>query len=157
MRKAQTEIIGLVIIVILIALGMLFALQFAIKKPSAGKTQAVKESTLAANFLNALLSTTTECNKRSIKELLQDCAVFGAINCGAESSCSYAHKAVSEIIDSTLGKWNKKYALTIKDGQELSQFAFEKGSCLGEKEAKVRPVPVGAGYQITLRLEICRE
>ena len=97
-RRAQMEIMGLVIIIILIAIGMLFGVQFLLKKPTARPTASVKESILAANFLNAMLSTTTDCYDRSMRDLLQDCALTsGATTCMTPdnftlNSCDYAQE-----------------------------------------------------------------
>ncbi len=74
-KKSQMEIMGLVVIIILIAIGMLFAVQFLLKKPTGETAAKAEESVLAANFLNAMLSTTTECQSRTVRELLQDCAL----------------------------------------------------------------------------------
>ena len=76
-KKAQAEIIGLVIIVIMITMGMLFMAQFAIKEKPEKKIFTRKG--LAYSSMSAIMKTTAWCleiNKPlSIgKELLEDCA-----------------------------------------------------------------------------------
>lgn len=154
-RKCQMEIMGLAIIMILVGLGLLFAVQF-ILKPSQDTTVRVKESVLAANFLNTLLSTNTPCLQRNIKELLQDCALTGGIiECSGGRSCEYAGQQIKQILDNTLAIWRKDYKFSISGAPEVAKITFAKGKCAGDKEAKEHPVPVKSGFNIVLKLEIC--
>ncbi len=68
MKKAQTDMIGLAIIVFLLVFILLIYLVFSSQiKP---KT-SIKESTITNNLLNALLDLTPECNpSRSIHKIL---------------------------------------------------------------------------------------
>ncbi|MEM4264148.1 MAG: hypothetical protein QW666_04645 [Candidatus Woesearchaeota archaeon] len=154
-KRSQMEILGLVVIIILIAIGMLFAVQFLIKKPTGKSAAAVKESVLAANFLNSMLSTTTACNSLSVKELLQDCALTsGAVDCNGVSSCYYAGEQIGIMLERTMKKWNKEYYFSIAGAYDVEQINF--GSpCPGEKESKTHPVPVRPGFEIKLILDIC--
>lgn len=154
-RKCQMEIMGLAIIMILIGLGLLFAVQF-ILKPSPDITARVKESTLAANFLNTLLSANTACQQRNIKELLQDCALTGGIiECPDGRSCEYAKKQIKLILDDTLAVWRKDYRFNVSGSPEITPISFARGKCAGDKEVKEHPVPVKPGFNIVLKLEIC--
>ena len=154
-KRSQMEIMGLVIIVILVAIGMLFAIQFLMKKPVGKETTAVKESTLAANFLNTMLSTTTDCFGRNMRELLQDCALTGgATNCFGMSSCDYAADQLDVMLNTTLGKWNKEYYFSITGAPDVERISFGEECTTCEREAKIHPVPVRPGFEISLRLEI---
>lgn len=163
-NKSQMEIMGLVIIIILIAIGMLFAVQFMLKKPTGKPTAAVKESILAANFLNALLSTSTDCYERNIRELLQDCALTsGATTCTSEggfpmNSCDYVEAQIRYILDNSIDMWNKDYYFTIEGSSDVERImigTLDDEPCPGEREAKSHPVPVRPGFEIKLWLEIC--
>ncbi|MBD3304655.1 hypothetical protein GF343_05955 [Candidatus Woesearchaeota archaeon] len=154
-KRSQMEIMGLVIIVILVAIGMLFAIQFLLKKPVGRETAAVKESTLAANFLNTLLSTTTDCFDRNMRELLQDCALTGgSITCFGMSSCDYADDQLKIMLENTLGRWNKDYYFSIKGAPDVEKIKFGEECTYCEREAKIHPVPVRPGFEISLKLEI---
>ncbi|MBW2973335.1 hypothetical protein KY346_03000 [Candidatus Woesearchaeota archaeon] len=155
-NKSQMEIMGLVIIVILVAIGMLFAVQFLLKKPAGRETAAVKESTIAANFLNAMLSTTTDCYNRNIRELLQDCALTGGTTrCpGQRNSCDYAADQIRIMLDKTLSTWNKDYYFSIKGAPGVEAISFGNSCPECEREAKIHPVPVRPGFEIQLTLEI---
>jgi hypothetical protein len=154
-KRGQMEIMGLVIIVILVAIGMLFAIQFLINAPAGRETSAVKESTMAANLLNTMLSTTTECYDRNIRELLQDCALTGgSTNCLGQSSCDYARDQIQLMLDNTVGVWNKDYYFSIQGADSVAKIDFGEQCTTCEREGKVHPVPVRPGFEITLRLEI---
>ncbi len=151
--KAQMEILGLAIVVILIALAMLFAVQFFLLKPVSEPTKTVKESFLAANFLNSCLGTSTKCFDRNIKELLQNCALGGSLNCpGNINSCLYSRQEIEKMLDSSLGLWKKSYFFNI-DG--LAGGFSIGDACKGEKEYEEHPVVVRPGFDILLSLEIC--
>ncbi len=126
-KKAQMEIIGLVVIVILISVGMLFLTKFALQDEPDKKIFTRKE--LAASTMAALMKATAPDCKGSLtsipqveKQLLEDCAVL-KLNPGADSnyqctlgnglvdSCNYLKAKLTEILETTLGKWGKSYEL----------------------------------------------
>lgn len=152
------EVMGLAMIIILIALGMLFAVRFILKKPSVQPVQTAKESTLAANFLNVLLNTNTHCNQRTIKELLQDCARTGGItNCGTTNSCTFASETINTLLDTTFNQRNKAYQFSITGAPEVQKIQLSNGKCTKDKEAKQHPLPVTPGFDIILKLELCEK
>lgn len=157
-RRGQMEIMGLAIIVILVSLGLLFAVQWMLKAPSK-QAQRAKESVLAANFLNTMLATTDlECNKRTVRELLQDCALTGGITqCPTgRHSCEEAKHIMDILFDNTLKKWNMKYHFSMTGATPVEQLQFQTTPCPGEREQKIHPLPVRPGFEISLVLEICR-
>lgn len=155
-KRGQMEIMGLAIIVILVALGLLFAVQWMLKAPKP-QVQRAKESVLAANFLNTMLGTTTDCNKRTIRELLQDCALTGGITkCGDVTSCAYAQNIISDLFEQTFKQWNMKYHFAMTGATPIEQLNFQTEPCPGEREQKIHPLPVRPGFEISLKLEICR-
>ncbi len=156
MAKAQMEIMGLAIIVILVALGMLFAVQWMLKAPGVTPAEAVKESQLAANFLNTLLSTSTDCFDRPVRGLLQDCALTGGrLDCFGVSSCAYVQREMTPMFEGSLGSWNKDYYFSISGSPDVETLTAGQ-PCTGEYESKRHPVPVRPGFEITLKLDICR-
>ena len=154
-RRSQMEIMGLVIIVILVAIGMLFAVQFLMKQPVGKTAAAVKEGTLAANFLNTMLSTTTDCFNRNVRELLQDCALTGgSTTCFGMDSCDYAAVQIDFMLEKTLKRWNKDYYFSITGAPDVERISFGSECRDCEREAKIHPVVVRPGFEISLRLEI---
>ena len=154
--KSQMEIFGLLIIVILIALGLLFAVYYLYTKPDSKAVQRGKESLLAANFLNTLLGTTTDCREKTVRDLLQDCArTGGALNCDGPTTCQKAQEVIGRIMSNTLDSWSTNYRFFMNGTQEVEAIAFSHGECTGELESKTHALPVG-GFDVTLTLDICR-
>jgi hypothetical protein len=155
-KKSQMEIMGLAIIVILVALGLLFVLLWVAKTPPTKQVQRAKESVLAANFMNTMLGTTTGCNQRTVRELLQDCALTGGSTpCADRTSCAFAHEAIQHMLDETFLHWHLPYHLNMSGSSQLEQFDFG-APCTGEREEKIHPLPVRPGFEITLVMDICR-
>jgi len=129
--KAQTEIFGLIVIVLLVTVGLLFAVGFLVKKPPATLKQDYQSSEVGYNTLAAILGTNivdvqagtpTFCHQLTVTELIQDCAENNPsyqLSCGAsaspELSCEYIEKLINgTFFRETLDKWHYKYQLTIK-------------------------------------------
>lgn len=157
------EIMGLAIIVILIGLALLFATQYALKKPQP-TIQTTKEKTIATNFITAMLNTNTKCNQRQISELIQDCALNKQVNCEEETNpCNYANAQIKQLLDKTINAWNKKYDMTIAQPEQknnpLMKFTTSttsKKACPNLKTSSgIFPLSVLSGYTIEIILDIC--
>ncbi|PIZ51461.1 hypothetical protein COY27_03660 [Candidatus Woesearchaeota archaeon CG_4_10_14_0_2_um_filter_33_13] len=146
-RSAQMEMIGLVIIVILISLGMLFAAQFALKENPQKKIFTRKG--LSYSTMSALMKTTvyepgcegdfkSSLNPQIGKDLLEDCARnkgfiqdngFSLYRCRNQHTCIFLREFISEMLNETLGGWNKNYEFTselIQAESDVPQPLFEK-------------------------------
>ncbi len=161
-NKGQTEIFGLVIIVILMAIGLLFAVVILTKTPIT-EVARVKENVQAANFLNTMMGTTSVgCGKRSVRELLQNCAVatkdwVGASLCeDGRNTCELAELMIKQMLGQTLGKWGKNYRFYMNGTEAVEQIQIENGPCEGEREGSTRPEKIRAGMDIRLTLYICK-
>ena len=161
-KRSQTEIFGLVVIVILLAIGLLFAVMILTKTPTR-ETQRVKESVQAANFLNTMMGTTsTNCAKRSARELLQNCALatkewIGAALCeGGLNTCELLQIMTSQMLNQTLGKWGKNYRFYINGTEAVEQIKIEAGPCEGEREGSTRQEKIRSGLDVELTLHICQ-
>lgn len=160
-RKGQTEIFGLVIIVILLALGLLFAV-FILTKQEA--TISTKESIQARTYLSTLLGTTVmECNKQSVRELLENCmdATFtsgkyiGAGNClDGTNSCTKSKNIMALTLAETFGKWGYTYEFTIPDNDVLKTLNASNGECKSERERGIWKL-IKTGRSATLTLDLC--
>ena len=125
MKRAQMEMVGLVVIVILITLGMLIFAALSISQgPKEKKIFTRKE--LAYSTLSALMKTTIEegvCGFDFRPELeadiLEDCAAhvdnpsFSTFQCEYNgqklNSCEFFREIASDLFEETLGNWNKRY------------------------------------------------
>ena len=88
-KKAQTEILGLAIIVVFIAIGMLFVIKFSLNKPEERTREQFIRSELAANILNSMIDAHTSCRNLDFAALLKDCAENnpGKVRCTISSTC----------------------------------------------------------------------
>lgn len=157
MSRSQMEIFGLVIIVILVALGLLFAI-VVLTKPSPGVSR-VKESVVASNFLNTIMNTdAVGCGDRTVRNLLQDCALSGpnAVVCpNGLTSCEFAERIVEQMLERTLGEWGKEYDFSISGAPYVRDIHIFNSECGGEVEAASRPEKVRASLDMIVMLKLC--
>ena len=151
MKKAQIEILGLMIIMVLIALGVLFAVKYVFLAPKTEIKQEFTEKNIALNMLDVMLGTDVLCNTNhiSIQNLLIDCNRYppnGIIMCGSASSCTFVENEIKSIFASTLDKWGNKYKFKINNAVKL-----ENGECKGDIKTGIQPLP----YDLEIKLEIC--
>ena len=157
-KKAQMEIMGLAIIIILVSLAMLFIVQFVILRQPTDIKEKFTHKQLAKNTINTMLSTTSNCKFISIEDLLIDCAEGGFIQCPGGNSCTHSSSIIQEVLDNTLDKWNKKYYLTIKaDNEDIKGLpSFGEQPCPGEKTSSAPccflPTQIGT---MNINLDIC--
>jgi hypothetical protein len=158
MKRGQTEMIGLVVIVILITLGMLFAAQFALKESPQKKIFTRKG--LSYSTMSTIMKTTVyedncqgdfrnRINPQVGKDLLEDCAKnkdyspdgFSLYHCNDEHSCVFLEKFIAELLNETLGSWSKHYEFSstlIQVSGDSSEELFEPiifgGGCRGKEK-----------------------
>ena len=148
---------GLLLIVVLFAIGVLFALYFSLS-PDTGTSQEPKESILARNTVATLRKTTTDCHDRTVEELLQDCArTQGAITCSpGVNTCQKADKVIGDILKEFFDGIGRDYSLTIRNIPYFSSTVYGVKKCKGSQEADEQFIPVGIGYDVPVKLVICR-
>ena len=158
MKKSQSEILGLAIVVVIILVATIFVVKFSLNKPTNYRTDFLS-SEIASNMLNTFLKTTArDCSQLTMTELLQDCAQTGgdgSIRCNnGEYSCSFVKLAANEIFTKTLDKWKMDYEfLAYVDVN--TPFIRLGRKCAGEKESKLFPIPISTGAMY-VELDICR-
>lgn len=154
--KGQMEIMGLTIVVVLIALGILFAVRYTMFDSGDDTLQTFADAQLASHFLNTMTGVTTSCHDASITDLIQDCGLTAGLQCGARNSCGEVEYAIGLMLDASLNKWNKEYYFHFDGPQRLESIEF--GSpCTGAQDSKRHPIPLGAGAgSVDLILDICQ-
>ncbi len=115
-RKSQTEIMGLMIIVIILSLAMLFVFKVVFLKKTTDVGQTYEQSKTVEAFVNTLFQTSSGCTTdTTIQDLLVDCAKnpfsHGTITCtDGRSSCEFANQTIALILQQTVDQWG--YAST---------------------------------------------
>ena len=161
-KKAQMEIMGLAIIILLTAIGLLFAFKFMATKPKNELRQDFVDTKLASNMLNVILKTTLDCKDIEIKNLYQDCAegIANIDYCGTNDPCNKASEVVEDILDNTLKKWERSYHFTATLGSNPPVTDISNKDCTKENigtslESETYPIPTDRGTML-IRLDICR-
>lgn len=156
------EIMGLMIVVILLIIGVLFAVKFVVLKKPPETRQTYARTQLASNLGMALLeSSTAQCRGTAVKDLLMDCASWpgGTITCEDEarsSSCKYVNDTMFFVLEETLVQWKTKFEVKAwtQPGQYIVK--FNNGGCHDNKpgESESFFLPTDAGL-MTLKIYIC--
>ncbi|MBI4448389.1 hypothetical protein HY643_05400 [Candidatus Woesearchaeota archaeon] len=151
MRRAQVEMIGLLIIVFLLIVVGFFFLQLS--KPKESNVEAGKESVRVNSLLNAMKKFTV-CEGYSLNDVLANCENGDAAVCGASSSCGLAKDTVKNISDALLVTYNYKFVV-----DELANFEVSSGRCV-EGVDKISSaesfLSVGGGKKLTLSYSFCK-
>lgn len=148
-NKAQSETIGIAIVVFLLIILMIFVFYLnSLKKPlDLGET-----SLLANNFLNALIDTTTSCNNQTIINLIDDCVYDKKFSC-PESSCDFVKKIISDLLNNVFGVKNIKYYFILSGNEDLNvNFG---NACLEDRETGYYSYN-SYGKNIELKLQLCK-
>lgn len=166
MTRGQMEIFGLVIIVILMSLGLLFAV-VVLTRDTSQEVFRVKQSVEAANFLNTMLGTTApDCNRRLVRELVQDCALGSVVDrriqgvslCEDEkTTCDKLKEVMTDMLERSLGEWGRSYQLSFQGADALELINASEGKCIGEREASTRPEVVRPKFTVNVTLYLCQE
>ena len=153
--KAQMEIMGLAIIIILVILGLLFGMTF-LGKESPDIKQSFEEKTLATSFLNTLLGTSSTCHKATFRVLIQDCAQGGQTKCppSNQNSCEQVKEDFKAIFADLLEVRKKGFRLIAKGPGEVSSISIGE-ECPEEVVAGYQNIPTKFGQPVEIVLQIC--
>lgn len=161
MRKAQMEILGLAIVVVLVLVATTFVVRFLVLKAPTDYRKGFVSSELSSNMLNTFLRTAAvECSQLTMTELLQDCAQSGGaegsgvMTCdNGDDSCKSAKSSAVRIFEDTLSKWEMKYRFLAYTNPQ-DPFIDIGNGCRGEKKSKLFPIPTSTTTLYT-KLDIC--
>ena len=110
-KKSQTEIMGLMIIVIILSLAMLFVFKVVFLKKTTDIGQTYEQSKIVEAFVNTLFQTSSGCTSdTTIQNLLVDCAKNpfdgGTITCtDGRNSCVFVNSTIATILQQTIDEW----------------------------------------------------
>ncbi len=117
MKRGQAEIIGLMLIVILIAIGFLLYVRFSLKADSGPSfKESFEESQLGQTFVNSLAKTEFDCNGQfyTIEEVIEDVAK-GTPRCagGGVTTEERLDDFFSQVLLDTHYLWGRNYKLSV--------------------------------------------
>lgn len=155
MKKAQMEILGLAIVVVLILVATIFVVRFLALKTPADYRKGFVSSELASNMLNTFLKTTAgDCSRLTMTELLQDCAQGRGITCSnGQDPCRFVELTARNIFEKTFDRWNMNYEFLAYVDASMPLIRIGK-PCMAEKKSKVFPIPISTSTMYA-KLDIC--
>jgi flagellin-like protein len=121
MRKGQIEIIGLLIVVVLIVIGALFYVKFALLTPDDDFQKLHSDSIDSNNLINAILNVKVCENTIKIKDGIVACANNEVI-CD-QDACGLVEEGINTIFE-TIG--DKKRSFVVLEGEKVF---LELGEC----------------------------
>lgn len=158
MKKAQIEMMGLVVVVILITVGLFFYLAFAINNENTANVVDVYSSEeMANNFLIALQETyVPECSSSleevTMKDLAIDCARYnrtgtGNYECTGLNSCEKFYNLTEIILNDSLQPYgyNYNFSYIIRVGSQshkVINLSSETGCKKGRAAPGIQQVPL---------------
>ena len=158
-KKAQMELMGLAIIVVIMVIAMFFAIGFLMSAPKKSVVKSFEDDQLATNFIVALLKTSA-CDV-TVEKLIYDCSLNQVLDCdgGTDNSCAHLETVVEDIKNATLDEWGVVYDLHI-DMPSSTDIRHTVPECVGQVEKATQgfqpislyPAPV----QAKVTLDICR-
>ncbi len=153
-NRAQTEIIGLVIVMVLVVMGIMFTMLFIFGRDSVGLSEEFREADLPQSTLDALLKTTSfTCDGRTIDQALRDCIITPTTMCsGTTKVCTAVRYDSEKILSATLKEWGLQYRLDFgTDTVDAIDNNF--GSCIGEyRMGSQRRNFIGSDIDILLKI-----
>lgn len=155
MKKAQTEIMGLVIIIVLIIMIIAFVTKLVVFDETVDYKKQFTNAQITSNMISTLLKTTSrDCNGLSMTELLQDCSQDQDVICADDrDSCDYFIEATQQIFGETLEKWDIDYEFKVFFEEESPIFTLGE-SCFGDKKSKLFPIPTDSEI-LSVKLDVC--
>jgi len=154
MKRAQMEILGLAVVVVIILVATIFIVRFLVLKTPVEYRKGFVSAEIASNMLNTFLKTAAkDCSQLTMTELLQDCAQGKSITCGTVHSCEFVELTAKKIFKDTLDKWSMKYEFLAYADANSPLVKIGK-PCPADKRSKLFPIPI-SGTTMYTKLDIC--
>ncbi|MFA6023270.1 MAG: hypothetical protein WC781_04235 [Candidatus Pacearchaeota archaeon] len=169
-KKAQEEMVGFVLIIVLVAVIAVVFLGISIRKPS---NIVAQQSEAVDSFIKSVAVYTTDCEDpasyyQSIENLILDC--YNGRRCSDErEACNVLQLDLANILNSsyivTNGSYVRGYEMKIESGQNTSRVSIgtfntikvgNLNQCPGSKLFNERSFSTGiSDERIVMRFEIC--
>jgi hypothetical protein len=164
-RKAQLEIIGLVVIVIIVITGLLIFLVYKLSNPTRNIQRAYVNNEIATNILLSIDRVNVEeCPSTRLEELITDCAKPNpSMLCSGYTSCEIINQTINRILINTLYKWDMSFRFSITSPYSTYPYgefiSFDNRNCTARVTQKVRGYALLPLYPVDgsaeMRLDIC--
>ena len=141
-KKSQTEIAGLIFIMIIITIALYFIVSLK-TTPTSNKPVVVSAQLkdVSKNFILTLIKTSSSCGQ-PLTDYITDCSLgLGKLVCEGKDSCHYLNETIKTILDQTLNERNMKYELNISYKDEtITYYNQECGPEMEKPSVGIQPV-----------------
>lgn len=160
-NKAQIEILGLSIIMILIVLGGLFVIVF-LMNTSSSDFSIIHDNQKILSILSVISLQTFDSIKKSSFDLLYDCSDPSIDYFNGVSSCNFLKNKIGELLEENLP--GRNYYFTVRGTGDVAEITLcnpevnsgNCGPCTGEKISQELQISKEAIEELVLHLEVCR-
>ncbi|MBN2367757.1 hypothetical protein JXC34_01965 [Candidatus Woesearchaeota archaeon] len=161
-RKAQTEVLGVAIIVIMLVIGGVIMIRARLNKADETQLDSYEDPELAQSFLNVMMKTKTDINL-IVQDIIQECYADRMDICRTGNTadcCDYAYLVMKNSLQETLGEWSKNYQLTVRKGGETKGKIQDISVNCDENSEQGQPGTYGIPFSpstIIVTLRICKD
>lgn len=162
MKKAQMEMVGLLVIVIVVVVVFMFFASNTLRNAETRQDPVIEftDTHVSGNFGPVLLESSSNCTdannrKLPVKELVEICIVRNNFQCGEINVCEALNKTIENITQNTLFIWYYKYVLTIEKPNSGGIITNITNNCQINQNANtnILPIPTSLGTaRLTLRM-----
>ncbi|NPE27047.1 hypothetical protein HNV12_03530 [Methanococcoides sp. SA1] len=156
-RKAQQEIVGFVLIVVLVMVGLMVFLIISVRN-----APETTDSLEISNMIDSILRTTSECavvyepDYDSYEELFKSCYKNDGCSNLDRSACDFLNESFGEIvevlIESEANLRGYEVEFFVKDGEGLLRWSG--GNCSSFSSGAQRAI-VSRGDSLIVRMRVC--
>lgn len=162
--RAQQEMVGFILIVILVIVGLMVFLVISMNKPLVSV-----ETKSTTNLLSSVMAYTTDCvvsepYRENVMKLIIDCYEDQKCNNMNRMACDYLNETLFKVMSSLIETDNTilSYQFTAyweKADEEKSTafYSLSTGNCAGGTGAKLRGENTPINSELRVALELCTE
>lgn len=162
-KRAQQEMVGFVLIVVLVVIALMIFLVISVRKP----VQST-ESAKIENLLTTLMKYTTNCtlnsepNFESVESLMKSCYKIRECKNLGISACDYMNSSLGNILsdvyksESVYSGYVFSISIATKNSAETeSLFEKSEGNCTGNSETGSERVSLDSQTSMNIALKFC--
>ncbi len=156
--KAQSDMMGLVVIVLIFTIAISFLIFFT-SKDTENPLKAKSLQVQAVNTIISMRQTNTQCRDLTIGQIIGECAWTNSWTSGSCSSpsgdtpCDYANDVIGYLLEESLGSKNKDYYFVAYKEDNVPVLEFGE-RCKGDFVSETQPLKYNLG-NLFITLEIC--
>lgn len=159
-NKAQQEMVGFVLIVVIVVIGMMVFLIISLKN-----SPEAKNSVEVGNALSAIMKQTTGCaivyvpNYDNFEDLFKDCYKDKMCSNLGISACKYLNKTLRVVVKDMMNTESGVNAYQVNffskdDSGRRGILTFHSGNCTGKVDAAQRSIMSGS-ESLVVQMKVC--